>query len=192
MLEIDRQAGALRKRAPGLRLDLSGIAKGYGVDEVARVLERHGIRRYLVEIGGEIRSAGRNLADRPWRVGVELPDTDGRIAASHVQIETGAVATSGDYRNFVTVDGRRYAHVIDPRTGWPAAHALASVTVVAENCADADAWATALLVLGPEQGMAVARGQGLAALFLLRTADGYRETATESFQPYRKPPRQQG
>lgn len=184
-LDSRRQPPALRKRVPGLFVDLSAIAKGWGVDQVAELIAARGIRNYLVEIGGELRAAGRNARGEAWRVGVELPDAAGQIAESFVAIESAAVATSGDYRNYFTVDGRRYAHVLDPRSGWPADHALASVTVIADNCADADALATLLLVLGPQEGPAFARQRGLAALFLVRGEAGFSEVLTDPFQAYR-------
>jgi len=152
--------------------DLSGIAKGYGVDQVARVMEAEGLADYMVEIGGEVRAAGRNPDERPWRIGIERPMRDGhRMVIRVVDLADRSLATSGDYRNYHVSDGQTYSHMIDPRTGRPVEHALASVTVVDTRAMMADAWATALMVLGPEEGYNLAEAAGLAALFQVRTAD---------------------
>ncbi|HXH02847.1 MAG TPA: FAD:protein FMN transferase [Candidatus Competibacteraceae bacterium] len=184
MLALRNQPPALRKTRPDLYVDLSAIAKGYAVDRVAELLERHAIRDYLVEIGGELRASGRNAQASPWRVAVEKPLAGARSVETVIAVERGSIATSGDYRNFFEVDGQRYSHEIDPHSGWPIAHRLASVTVVADNCMEADAWATALLVLGPQNGPALAERLGLAALFISGEADGFREHATPAFVPY--------
>jgi len=180
---------AIRKDVPGLQLNLSAVAKGYGVDEAARVLREHGIRNYFVEIGGEVVAEGRNAKGGPWRVGVEVPDPDtlpGEAIEAVLEITNAAVATSGDYRNFfVDEDGRRFSHILDPRTGHPIAHNLASVTVVAGNCMVADGLATTLFVLGADEGASwLARTfPGIEALFIVRDEDGtFREVATPGFE----------
>lgn len=164
-LELDVVSGRIRKLAE-LTLDLSGIAKGFGVDELARVLITHGIAHFLVSIDGEVRAEGGKPDGTPWRVAVEAPTPGERRAEGVIELFTGAMATSGDYRHFVEIDGKRYAHTIDPRSGAPLAGRAAAVTVRTESCMAADAWATALLVMGPERGTEAAAAQGIDALFM--------------------------
>ena len=170
-LALDAQAGTVTRLSPVLA-NLSGIAKGYGVDLAALALERLGIVDYLVEVGGEIRTLGRNGQGQPWRLAIERPDVLPQQALRIVPLSGRALATSGDYRNFFMQGGRRYSHEIDPVSAAPVKHALASVSVVADNCMQADAWSTALFVLGPQRGPQIAALQGLAAHFVLRQADG--------------------
>ena len=171
---------ARRARQPGgLQLDLSAVAKGYGVDRLARYLDSQGIDHYLVEVGGELRGAGSKPDGQPWWVMLE--QVDGADAAKHppellLALHGLSVATSGDYRRFFQNGTVRFSHTIDPRSGMPIANQLASVTVVHQQCMAADAWSTALTVLGPDAGMALAEEQGLAARFLQRDGDGYHET----------------
>lgn len=176
-------APARRAYQPGgITLDLSAVAKGYGVDRLAYYLKSLGILHFVVEVGGELRGAGVKPDGQPWWVALEqvAPKEDGGdelVLALHGL----AVATSGDYRRYFERDGRRYAHTIDPRNGMPIANDLASVTVIHPQCMAADAWSTALTVLGPVDGLALAERQGLAARFVARTssADGrttYHET----------------
>jgi thiamine biosynthesis lipoprotein len=140
---------SLSKKEENVQLDLSAIAKGYGVDAVAKVIRSFGVKNFLVEIGGEIAVSGLNPKGKPWRVGIELPNpTSGREIFQTVELSGGAMATSGDYRNFRTrEDGSRYSHIIDPHTGRPAETDIASVSVLANSCMDADAVATALFVM---------------------------------------------
>jgi thiamine biosynthesis lipoprotein len=159
--------GAATKRT-AIMLDLNGIAKGFGVDRLAESLSAFGVRDALVGIDGEMRAMGHRPDGQPWTVAVEKPDPDRRAPHSVLALTNCAVATSGDYRHFVTVDGRRLSHTIDPKRGAPLLQPPASVTVIAPSCAVADAWATALMVLGPAEGSALARKIGLEALFLLR------------------------
>lgn len=169
---------SIRKDVPGLQLNLSAVAKGYGVDEAARVLAQHGIRNYFVEIGGEVVAEGLNAKGSPWRVGVEVPDPEafpGEAIEAVFELSHAAVATSGDYRNFfVDDDGRRFSHILDPRTGRPITHHLASVSVVADDCMTADGLATTLYVMGEREGAAwLARAYpGVEALFIVRNQDG--------------------
>jgi thiamine biosynthesis lipoprotein len=160
----------------GAQLDLSAVAKGYGVDRLTYYLKTQGVGHYLVEVGGELRGAGVKPDGQPWWVALEeVPGTDAHesVPAPLVLALHGlAVATSGDYRRYFELDGRRYSHTIDPRSGMPIANDLASVTVVHGQCMAADAWSTALTVLGAEQGLALAERQGLAARFVARGADG--------------------
>ncbi|WP_413875784.1 FAD:protein FMN transferase [Albidovulum sp.] len=164
-LDLDRTR--LRKRA-AVTLDLNGIAKGYGVDRLAEVLAGFGIGSALVGIDGEMRALGARPDGAPWAIAVEAPDPDRRAPHSVLSLEDAAVATSGDYRHWVTVGGRRLSHTMNPATGAPLGTPPASVTVVAPTCAEADAWATALMVLGPEYGADCARRTGLDALILVR------------------------
>ena len=160
----------------GAQLDLSAVAKGYGVDRLAYYLKTQGVGHYLVEVGGELRGAGVKPDGQPWWVALEeVPGADAHesVPAPLVLALHGlAVATSGDYRRYFELNGRRYSHTIDPRSGMPIANDLASVTVVHGQCMAADAWSTALTVLGAEQGLALAERQGLAARFVARGADG--------------------
>ena len=154
---------ALRKALADVYIDLSAIAKGYAVDKVASHLESMGIIDYMVEIGGELRLKGNNAQGGPWRIAIEQPTSQRRAIHSVVEVKNGAVATSGDYRNYFEVNGKQYSHTIDPRTGSPIDHHLASVTVIADSAMFADAVATALMVIGTETGYALAQRQGLAA-----------------------------
>ena len=181
-LHADCNRPALRKERADVYVDLSAYAKGLGVDEVAKLLEARGIGNYLVEIGGELRFHGMNAHGDQWAIAIETPSGDRRTAGRIVSLSDKAMATSGDYRNFFEYQGERYSHTIDPRTGRPARHGLASVTVIADEAALADALATALLVLGPREGVALAQREGIAAYFQVRTADGFSERETPAFR----------
>lgn len=181
-LQVDCDRPAIRKRLPELRIDLSGYAKGLAVDELADLLDSNDFTNYMVEIGGELRTRGHNASKVPWRIAIELPDANSRAVEKIIRLRDAGVATSGDYRNFFEHDGVRYSHTIDPRTGRPVAHKLASVTVLAERAAVADALATALLVLGPDAGPALARQQDIAALFLVRKNGEISALTTQRFQ----------
>ena len=175
-LELD--GGRLRKTLD-VSIDLSAIAKGYGVDAVAATVAEQGCTDYLVEIGGEVRVRGKNPGGRSWRLGIEMPDPSG---AAHrvVALNEGAIATSGDYRNFFERDGKRYSHTIDPRLGTPVTHALASASVVHASAMWADGYATLIAVLGPEAGLTFAASKDLAAYLLVRQEDGLEPRATPS------------
>lgn len=185
-LHTDLSAGTLRKDQPDVVLDLSAVAPGYAADVLSDRLVALGFPNHLVDVGGEFRARGENQGG-PWRVGVERPDgpVDDRAVQEVVPLRDAALATSGDYRNYREQDGRRISHTIDPRTGRPIAHTLASVTVVAAGAGLADAWATALNVLGPDEGRALAEREGLAALFLVREAGGFIPHATPAFEALR-------
>lgn len=165
ILEVDAAGGRLRKLAP-LSIDLSGIAKGFGVDQLAETLEGFSITDYLVSIDGEVRSRGSKPGDGPWRVAVEKPDRKGRDIAGVVELADGALATSGNYRHWVDLNGQSFSHTMDPRTGRPLQNGIAAVTVRAQSCMLADAWATALLVLGEPAGRPLARSVGIEAMFI--------------------------
>jgi thiamine biosynthesis lipoprotein len=168
-LEID---GTRVRKAVPLALDLNGIAKGYGVDRLAATLRDYGIADALVGIDGEMRALGLRADGSAWTIAIEAPDTARRAPRSILGLQDAGVATSGDYRHWVSVQGRRLSHTMDPRRGAPCPAAPASVTVVAPSCAEADAWATALMVAGPEAGAELAARYGLDALFLLREDAG--------------------
>ncbi len=177
----------IRKTA-AVTLDLNGIAKGYGVDRLAEVLSDHGIRDALVGIDGEMRALGLRPDGRPWTIAVEAPDPDRRAPHSILMLQDGAVATSGDYRHRVTVRDQHLSHTMDPRRGAPLITSPASVTVIAPTCAQADAWATALMVQGVEAGADLAQQAGLDALFLARDdAGGVQETAVGRLFPGKPP-----
>ncbi len=171
-VDIDAENSSLRKRRP-LQLDFSSIAKGYGVDKVAQWLERQAIVDYLVEIGGEVRVAGLSPRGTPWRIAMEKPEALQRQVTATLAISGVSVATSGDYRNYFELEGQRYSHSIDPRTGYPVRHELVSVTVVHKSTALADAWATALTILGPEAALATARREQLAVYLISRRSQGF-------------------
>lgn len=180
-IRVNARAGTLTRQAPVLA-NLSGVAKGYGVDRAALALEALGMADYMVEVGGEIRTRGHNASGQPWQLAIERPDAMPQQALRIVPLAGRSLATSGDYRNFFIAGGKRYSHEIEPTTAAPVDHALASVSVVATDCTAADAWSTALFVLGPERGPKTASRLGLAAHFVRRQADGsFAESATEAF-----------
>ena len=157
------------------------IAPGFAVDQISRYLESKGLRNFLVEHGGELRARGDRPGGRGWRVGIEQPDSASEITKIIV-LDNRASGSSGDYRKFYEQDGQRYSHHIDPRTGAPVLHALASVTVIADDGLQADSTAAALSILGPEAGYAYAESHRVAALFLIRSDDGFRQTMTSEFK----------
>jgi len=177
--EVRPTPPALRKARAGLQLDLSALAKGYAVDQLSLLLEAANVRDYLVDIGGELRVAGARYG-APWRIAIEPPQDD--LGIDYI-IAPGpaAVATSGDYRNFYRLNERRVSHTIDPRTGEPVSHTLAAVSVVAVSAMEADALATALLVMGPEPAARFAREESLAALLFVRTPAGVSARMTPEF-----------
>lgn len=175
---------ALRKSQPDAEIDLSAIAKGFGVDKVAAYLDELNIAGYMVEIGGEIRCKGTRIDGSGWKIGIQSPGENQSTPYKVIELKTAAMATSGDYRNYFEQDGKRYSHTIDPRTGHPVEHGLASVTVIAETCMTADALATTIMVLGPNAGYDFALKHNLAVLLLIPKGDGFRERATPEFQQY--------
>ncbi|KFK92355.1 MULTISPECIES: FAD:protein FMN transferase [unclassified Serratia (in: enterobacteria)] len=185
--KLSVEGNALVKRIPELYVDLSAIAKGYGVDVIAEYLQSQHIKNYMVDIGGEVRTRGHNGEKKPWRIAIERPVAGGEQQA-HLVIEPGemSIATSGDYRNYFEYDGVRYSHTIDPSTGKPIAHHLVSVTVISPQCMTADGLATGLNVLGPERGMALAELMGIPVLMIVKTAAGFEEHYSEAFKPYLK------
>jgi thiamine biosynthesis lipoprotein len=171
ILELDMEGLRVKKHAP-LALDFSGIAKGYGVDCLAETFSEFGITEALVSIDGELRALGLQPDGNPWTVAVEVPDTEVRAPYSILNLQDAAVATSGDYRHWIEVGGHHLSHTMDPASGGPLKTSPASVTVVARTCMEADAWATAMMVLGVDRGQALAQELGLDALFLTRQGTG--------------------
>lgn len=172
----------LKKAHPMLYVDLSTIAKGYGVDQIAEMLERYNIENYLIEIGGEMRVKGHRGDGDEWMIAIEKPVTTERAVQKIVSIGTNAIATSGDYRNYYEENGVRYSHLIDPRTGKPIRHNLVSVTVVHPSSMTADGLATAFNVMGWESAMSVAESENLAVFLIRRTDDGFEEYASSEFE----------
>lgn len=170
LLSIDSAVSTVTRGRDDVSVDLSAIAKGYAVDRMGAVLRDAGLKNWMVEVGGEVLVSGQNVEGQPWRLGIEKPDIGGRSVAVAVELTNGALATSGDYRQFRTIDGKVVSHTIDPRTGAPVDHGPASVSVIASDCMTADAWATALMVLGPD-GISLATEQGLGVLILERQPD---------------------
>ncbi|MDA1016175.1 MAG: FAD:protein FMN transferase [Planctomycetota bacterium] len=181
LLDVRLEPPGIRKQHPKLQLDLSAIAKGFGVDQVAEFLEASGIENYLVEIGGEVRTRGLKADDSEWRIGIERPSESERITQLAASIGDRSMATSGNYRNFFREDGTRYGHTIDPRTGRAVQHNLASVSVVADDCMTADGWATALMVLGEQAAYDLAVRKQLAALFIVATDGDFTVQQTPEF-----------
>ena len=162
---------SLRKRIPQVTIDLNAIAPGYGVDRIVAILAEMGAKNLFIEIGGEVRVTG-DKAGQPWTVGIQQPDVEGEVVAIAYPVHDRSIATSGDYRSFFEFEGRRYSHTIDPVSGRPVTHRLASVTVLADDCMSADAIATAISVLGEQKGFEFAKRLGLDSLFMVRGDDG--------------------
>lgn len=174
-IHVRLQPPAIKKDFVDMPIDLSGIAKGYGVDQIAEFILKLGAKRFMVEIGGEVRSHGTKLNGQPWQIGIERPDVERGIVQKVLSITDQSMATSGDYRNFYEENGQRFSHLLDPTTGKPILHRVASVTVLAKDCTTADAYATAFMVLGYEKAKKIAQDQKLSAIFLIRTKTGFEE-----------------
>ncbi|PKG38643.1 FAD:protein FMN transferase ApbE [Psychromonas sp. Urea-02u-13] len=177
------EGNTLFKSIPDLYVDLSSIAKGYGVDVIAEYLQNIGINDYLVDIGGELRAKGVKPADKQWTLAIERP-VAGQNVQRLIQIGDNAIATSGDYRNYYEFDGIRYSHTIDPKTGKPIKHKLVSVTVIHASSMMADGLATVITVLGPEAGFEFAQKHNLAVFLLVKQGEGFIEHFTAAFKPY--------
>ena len=184
-VDLRAQPPAARKDLAAVYLDLSAIAKGYAVDQVAELLDAQGMTDYMVEVGGEVRTRGRNAENLPWQIAIERPTNGSRTIHRVLALRDRALATSGDYRNYFEIEGARYCHILDPRSGRPVSHRLASVSVLSDSCMTADALATALFVLGPEEGLAWAERENLAALFLVKDGDGFVERLTPAMREVR-------
>lgn len=180
-LRLDQVNRSIRKLHPDVHIDMSAIAKGYAVDQIAQLLISNGIEHFMIEIGGEIRAQGHNAQGSAWRIGIEKPQPYIQTVHKILSIHNTALATSGDYRNFFEFDGKRLSHLIDPVTGWPIENHLVSVTVLAEQCMQADAWATALVVLGHNHGLRLAEKMGLPVLFLVNQDGNIREFVSSQY-----------
>jgi len=184
-LNLDLENGTVAKQIPELNCDLSAIAKGWASERIADALVDAGCTEYMVEVGGEVQAKGLNPGNVPWRIAIETPAIGRREVFAIAGLSDVGMATSGDYRNFYDVDGVRLSHTIDPRTGRPVAHNLGSVSVVHKSCALADAYATALMVMGADEGFGWAANEGIAAFFITRDPEGALQyKATEQFEPY--------
>ncbi|WP_087024296.1 FAD:protein FMN transferase [Thaumasiovibrio subtropicus] len=174
----------LHKSIPELYVDLSSIAKGYGVDKVADYLTSLGIDNFLVEIGGELRVKGLNSEGIGWRIAIEKPVEEGRTVQEIVSLGDNSIATSGDYRNYHEFEGVRYSHMIDPQTAKPIDHRLVSVTVIHPSNMTADALSTGLMIVGPEKAQAIADKHGLNVYLIRKTDNGYESYMSEGFKPF--------
>ena len=184
-LSLSEEGGKsfLTKTVPQLYVDLSSIAKGFGVDQVADYLESLHVQNYMVEIGGEIRTKGKNAENKLWQIAIERPTFDGKQAAQQIiGLNNVAMATSGDYRNYFEQDGVRFSHEIDPKTGYPIQHALASITVLAPSSMTADGLSTGLFVLGEQKALAVAEHEKLPIFMIIKDGKGYRTEMSTEFK----------
>lgn len=175
-VEVDLATNRARK-PPGARVDLSSLGKGRGVDRVADYLDSIGVSNYLVDLSGKLRARGRNARGEKWRIAVERPGADnsasGEAAPAIVELQDESIATAGDYRRFFEVDGKHYSHIIDPRTGYPVAHATVSATARAPDCMTADAWATVLMAMEPRAALQLAAASSMPVLLIRRDAGGF-------------------
>ena len=185
-IQLRRGPTEIRKQNPELQIDLSAVAKGYAVDALAKILEQQGINNYLLEIGGELQISGHRGDDTPWQIAIEEPLEGVREVAAIFPLTNTALATSGNYRNFYLEDGQRYSHTINPVSGKPIRHKLASVTVLARTCARADALATALMVLGEEKGRRFCELNQIAAYFLIHDKTSTTVYASPAFERFLK------
>ena len=183
---IDAGKQLIKKTTEDVYLDFSSIAKGYGVDRLAILLDKWGYTDYMIEIGGEIRVQGVNKKGIAWLIAVEKPDSTQRDIQKILSLDDISLATSGDYRNYFEKEGVRYSHTINPLTGWPVKHQLVSVTVLADSSMKADGWATALLAIGVEKGYDLAIKNQLSVLFITKHQDELDEKMTPSFTKYIK------
>jgi thiamine biosynthesis lipoprotein len=174
----------LQKDLPDLFVDLSTVGEGYAADHLAKLMEREGISRYLVSVGGALVSRGMNAQGKPWRVAIQKPTDQENAVQAVVDINGHGISTSGSYRNYYELDGKRISHVIDPQTGRPIEHKLVSVTVIAPTALEADAWDTGLMVLGKEKAQAVIRKEGLAVYMISREGDGFSTWMSPQFSAF--------
>ena len=165
-------------------IDLSAIVKGYAVDRIGELLKKQGFVNYLVEIGGELKANGRNEQGKTWTIAIEKPSALERAPYKAIPLRNMGMATSGDYRNYFEKEGKRYSHTLDPTTGYPIAHNVASVTVIAESTMFADGVATAINVMGLEDGMAMAEANNIAVLVIIKSGAGFSEHLSSSFTEY--------
>jgi len=178
------EGNTLTKDIPNLYVDLSTIAKGWGVDVVADYIQSQGIHNFMVEVGGEMRLKGVNREGVKWRIAIEKPSVEERAIQDIIEPGDMAVATSGDYRNYFERDGIRYSHIINPETGNPIHHKVVSVTVIDASSMTADGLATGLMVLGEEKGMEIAEQNNIPVFMIVKTQDGFKEMASSAYKPY--------
>ncbi|NRA64735.1 MAG: FAD:protein FMN transferase [Pseudobacteriovorax sp.] len=182
---IAKDQRKLKKQSADLTIDLSAIAKGYAADVLSEYLNQLGFSHHLVEIGGEVRTSGQKPGDQPWVIAIEMPSETAGGASALVAPRSFGLATSGDYRNFYEIDGKRMSHIIDPRTGYPISHDLASVSVLSETCGEADGLATAFMVMGREKAYEIAVKNKIPAYFIYRKDDSFATLATPEFARFR-------
>lgn len=182
MHHVTLRGTRLEKQKSDVYVDLSSIAKGFGVDKIAQLLEQLGSGSYMVEIGGEVKTKGAKPDGQPWRIAIERPQDEQRDVALVIEPHDLAVATSGDYRNFYEQDGKRLSHLIDPRTGYPITHKLASVTVMHKSCMTADALATAMIVMGTEEALELAKELDLAVMLIEKDGDTFKTRYSSTFK----------
>lgn len=181
-LEVRLDPPSIRKLVPEIQIDLSAIAKGYAVDQVAASIRQLGCSNFMVEVGGEVRTAGKKENGEPWNIGIEVPNSEAvRDYKKFAKLNDASMATSGNYRNFYEVGGKTYSHTIDPNTGAPVTHQLASISIIADDCMSADAYATAGMVLGPELGKKCFDRLGLPHYMLVRKNSEFEEQSSKSF-----------
>jgi len=185
-LHVQLDPPALRKDVAELSIDLNGIAPGFAVDRLAERLAALHAENFMIDIGGEIRARGHNARGEPWHIAIERPVDTQRAPYAGVWLDGASVSTSGEYRDYYERDGRRYSHTIDPRTRQPLDRAPGSVVVIAASTTLADGWATALNVLGPNEGLALAAKEHMPVLFIERQGNGWRSQSTPEFERYRK------
>ncbi|EIY5123759.1 TPA: FAD:protein FMN transferase ApbE [Klebsiella quasipneumoniae subsp. similipneumoniae] len=185
-LQVINQSGRqfLQKDIPDLFVDLSTVGEGYAADHLARLMEQEGISRYLVSVGGALVSRGMNGEGKPWRVAIQKPTDQENAVQAIVDINGHGISTSGSYRNYYELDGKRISHVIDPQTGQPITHKLVSVTVIAQTALEADGWDTGLMVLGPEKAQQVVREQGLAVYMIVKEGEGFKTWMSPQFRTF--------
>lgn len=185
-LQVINQSGRqfLQKDIPDLFVDLSTVGEGYAADHLARLMEQEGISRYLVSVGGALVSRGMNGEGKPWRVAIQKPTDRENAVQAIVDINGHGISTSGSYRNYYELDGKRISHVIDPQTGQPIIHKLVSVTVIAPTALEADGWDTGLMVLGPEKAQQVVREQGLAVYMIVKEGEGFKTWMSPQFRTF--------
>lgn len=183
-VEVSADHATLRKDVPSLYVDLSTIGEGFGADKVAEFLEARGVHHYLVEIAGASRSRGVNAKGEPWKLAIQKPTDELEDIQAIIIPDGRAVSTSGSYRNYYELDGKRYSHIIDPASGKPITHKLVSVTVITPTAMEADGLDTALMVMGPGKAMAFAKQQNLAVYLVSKTAQGFKAEYSPAFAPY--------
>lgn len=183
---FEKTGNTVIKHHNNVYVDFSAIAKGYGADILAELLDSEHVKSYLVEVGGELKSRGIKPGGKHWTVAIEKPVTNARMVQAVLPIKDIAMATSGDYRNYFEEDGIRYSHTINSMTGAPIVHRLVSVTVFAKTSARADAYATAINVLGPEKGLIFADKYHLPVYMLVKSSEGFKELTSNAFEPYQQ------